>query len=131
MMRIEGAAQAAGGAAGSQLAVGGTDFMTLLVAQLQAQDPLSPMDSSEFMSQLAQLQSVTELQAIRGLLATRSEGSVADAVALIGRTVQWTDAATGELLQGAVDRVSLAAGGCRLVVGDTELLVNDVRWVSN
>src|SRR5690242_19598154 len=34
-------------------------FMTLLVTQLQNQDPLNPMDNAQMTSQLAQLQTVT------------------------------------------------------------------------
>lgn len=37
------------------------DFMTLLLAQLQHQDPLNPMESQEFAAQLAQFTSVEQL----------------------------------------------------------------------
>ena len=37
-------------------------FMTLLVTQLQNQDPLNPMDNAQMTSQLAQLQTVTGLR---------------------------------------------------------------------
>ncbi len=130
-MRVESATQSTGSTTPEQSLSGANDFMTLLVAQLQAQDPMSPMDPSEFMSQLAQLQSVSELQTISGLLSGRSDGAVADAVALIGRTVQWLDPETGELLEGAVDRVSITDGDCLVVVGDAEFSLEDVRSVSN
>ena len=38
------------------------DFLTLLVAQLQHQDPLNPSDSTEFTAQLAQFSSLEQLQ---------------------------------------------------------------------
>ena len=107
------------------------DFMTLLVAQLQAQDPLSPMDPSEFMSQLAQLQSVTELQAIRGLLGEQAGASLTDAASLLGRTVEWRDAATGEVQRGAVERVSISEGSLVLTVGDVPLASEDIVSISN
>ncbi len=34
--------------------LGKDDFLTLLIAQLSAQDPLDPMDSQDFSAQLAQ-----------------------------------------------------------------------------
>jgi flagellar basal-body rod modification protein FlgD len=43
---------------------GGTDFLTLMLAQLQNQDPTSPVDSNEFLSQLA---SLSEVQGINQL----------------------------------------------------------------
>jgi flagellar basal-body rod modification protein FlgD len=44
--------------------LGGTDFLTLMLAQLQNQDPTSPVDSNEFLSQLA---SLSEVQGINQL----------------------------------------------------------------
>ena len=37
-------------------------FLTMLMAQIQHQDPLNPMETTEFTSQLAQLTSVEQLQ---------------------------------------------------------------------
>ncbi|WP_051971777.1 flagellar hook assembly protein FlgD [Massilia sp. 9096] len=63
-------------AAGSSGASSGTDsvkadtdkFMTLLVTQLQNQDPLNPMDNSQMTSQLAQLQTVTGINTLNTTL---------------------------------------------------------------
>ena len=45
-----------------------TQFLKLLVAQLQGQNPLDPKDGSEFVAQLAQFSSLEELTNIRSLL---------------------------------------------------------------
>ena len=42
--------------------LGKNDFMTLLIAQMKNQDPLNPMDGTQFASQLAQFSSLQELQ---------------------------------------------------------------------
>ena len=47
--------------------LGGTDFLTLMLAQLKNQDPTSPVDSNTFLSQLAQL---SEVQGITTLNTT-------------------------------------------------------------
>lgn len=44
----------------SQLSQDYTRFLTLLTAQIQNQDPLAPMDSTQFVSQLAQLSQVEQ-----------------------------------------------------------------------
>ncbi|MFP4248373.1 MAG: flagellar hook capping FlgD N-terminal domain-containing protein [Armatimonadota bacterium] len=127
MMQVAAMTGGPGGAMPSGQLSGADDFMTLLVAQLQAQDPLSPMDPSEFMSQLAQLQSVVELQNIGGLLA---QSSLGDAVGLIGRSIQWEDATTGEVVEALVERVDISDGAPRLIAGGAELALDDVRAIT-
>ncbi|KAA3617620.1 MAG: hypothetical protein D8M58_01320 [Calditrichaeota bacterium] len=46
--------------------LGKEEFLNLLVAQLQNQDPLNPMEGQEFASQLAQFSSVEQLTSIDG-----------------------------------------------------------------
>lgn len=62
------AAAAASKAASSTSSTGGianeSTFLTLLVAQLQNQDPMSPADSTQFVTQLAQFSSLEQLQNI-------------------------------------------------------------------
>jgi flagellar basal-body rod modification protein FlgD len=45
--------------------VGKEAFLSLLVTQLQNQDPLDPQDNSEFLAQLAQFTSLESLQQIK------------------------------------------------------------------
>lgn len=107
------------------------DFMTLLVAQLRAQDPLKPMDPSEFMSQLAQLQTVSELGTISSLLAQSYYDQRLDgAFQLIGRTVSWHDPASAEALSGQVESIDLTDGQMRLVVGEHRIAPGLIRTVS-
>ncbi|MCC6475830.1 hypothetical protein IT157_02135, partial [bacterium] len=72
------------------------DFLQMLMAQLQAQDPLSPLSGEEYAAQLAQFSSVQELQKIEtaltqslesNLLMTQSINSNL-AAALAGKTVR-------------------------------------------
>jgi len=67
-----------------------TDFLNLLVAQLQSQDPLNPMDGAQFSTQLAQFSSLEQLMSINQRLDKLVSGdglSSADPVALLGREV--------------------------------------------
>jgi flagellar basal-body rod modification protein FlgD len=83
--------QTASSAATTQLNTDIDSFLTLLTAQISNQDPLEPMDSSTFVTQLAQLSQVeqaiatnTNLESIGQQLASFSELSD---VQLIGREV--------------------------------------------
>lgn len=48
--------------------LGRTDFLTMLVAQLEHQDPLNPQDASEFSAQLAQFSSLEQLISMKSSL---------------------------------------------------------------
>jgi flagellar basal-body rod modification protein FlgD len=62
----------------SQNELNGNSFITLLTAQLKAQDPLSPMDPTQFMSQLVQfnmLQQMIETKQLLQVALTPASGS--------------------------------------------------------
>lgn len=67
--------------------LGKDEFMKLLVAQLQAQDPLNPMDSSEFISQLAQFSSLEQLQNINDKLDDLTP-KISGAANIVGREIE-------------------------------------------
>jgi flagellar basal-body rod modification protein FlgD len=78
-------------------------FLTLLTAQLKNQDPLSPIDSTQFTQQLVQFsqveQQIAQNQNLETLIAlTRSRTSV-DAVGYLGKTLTFTDG-SGPLVDG-------------------------------
>jgi flagellar basal-body rod modification protein FlgD len=61
--------------ASSPDAVSENEFMQLLVAQIQYQDPTNPTDSTAFVTQLAQFSSLEQLVAIHGDLDSISSQS--------------------------------------------------------
>jgi flagellar basal-body rod modification protein FlgD len=65
------------------------EFMKLLIAQLQNQDPLNPLDSANFSAQLAQFSSLEQLTQINAKLGQQAEEKIGrfDAVGFIGREV--------------------------------------------
>ena len=64
-LMIEGALAAQAEQAAAEDEVGQNQFLTMLVAQLENQDPLNPQDSADFAAQLAQFSSVEQLIAMR------------------------------------------------------------------
>lgn len=82
--RIEGALAAQAEKAEAEDEVGQNDFLTMLVAQLENQDPLNPQDSANFAAQLAQFSSVEQLIAMRTgidrLVSASSEATTQSAV---------------------------------------------------
>ena len=74
--------------------MGKNDFLNLLVAQLQHQDPLNPLDSTEFTAQLAQFTSLEQLNNVNtnleSLQSYQAAIKNAQSVDLIGKTVEAT-----------------------------------------
>ena len=66
-------------------ALGKDDFLKLFVAQLQHQDPSSPMDTDQSMQQMAQFSQVEQLT---NLAAQEAQSA---AVGLLGKTVTYSD----------------------------------------
>ncbi len=74
--------------------MGKDDFMKLLMAQLQHQDPLKPMENQEFVAQLAQFGSLEQLtniqKGIDGLSSGNKDEAKLSALGMIGKHVQAT-----------------------------------------
>jgi flagellar basal-body rod modification protein FlgD len=92
------AGSSAAGALPSNASMGQDDFLKLLVAQMQNQDPTNPMQAQDLAAQLAQFSSLNQLVDINSTLSSQSTASqgIADAVnmntatATLGRTVTAT-----------------------------------------
>jgi len=92
-MDIASIAQAQSGAtaAGTRIAGDFNTFLTLLTAQLRNQDPLDPLDTDKFVSQLVEFSSVEQSiqtnRNLEALIALQSGAATSNALALLGQTV--------------------------------------------
>ena len=89
--------------------LGQNDFLKLMIAQLQAQNPMDPANTNEFMGELAQFTQVEQLTN----LAQANE--LSSAVSLIGRTVVYSTAGGGRGT-GQVTSAQSAASGTTVTV---------------
>jgi flagellar basal-body rod modification protein FlgD len=100
--------------------LGKDDFLKLFVAQLSHQDPMNPMNDSEFMGQMASfstLEQVSNLAAANERIAANLTSSTA--IGLIGRTVSWTDE-SDVVHTGVVEKVTTAGGTPKLTVAGVD-----------
>ncbi len=93
----------------SGISLGGTDFLTLMLAQLQNQDPTSPVDGNEFLTQLAQLSEVQGINQLNTSFTGFTNANQAmQASSLLGQSVL-ADSSTATLstaggtISGAID----------------------------
>jgi len=89
--------------------LGQNDFLKLMVAQLQAQNPLEPGNSNEFVNELAQLTQTEQTTNLAN--ATELSG----AVQLIGHNVSYNNA-SGVSATGKVQSVQSDAAGTTVTV---------------
>jgi flagellar basal-body rod modification protein FlgD len=103
-------------------------FLQLLVAQLKYQNPLSPMDGTQFVAQTAQLTMTEKLTE----LSKFSEAAVVDsnrrsAAELVGKTITY-DSGNG-VVEGTVTSALMNAGNPVLLIGRTEVPLGAVLEV--
>ena len=86
-------------------------FLQLLIAEMKNQDPTNPMDTSQYMSQFAQLSTVEQaMQTNSKLDALLSSSALSQADGLIGRTASFTDS-NGATVTGKIASVSINTDG--------------------
>jgi flagellar basal-body rod modification protein FlgD len=103
-----------------------SDFIQMMVTQLQDQDPLDPTSSQDLMSQMAdigQLESSTQMQTTMTSLTLQTQ--IGSAAALIGKSVTGVDSANNSVT-GNVTAVQVAGGNVALTLdsGDSMSLTN-------
>ena len=105
-------------------------FMSLLVAQLRNQDPSSPMDTNQMISQTTQLAMMEKLTA----LSTTADENFSlqmrtAAAALVGQSVTYTDAA-GVSATGIASAVSYAGTVPQVTIGTTSVALDAISGVT-
>lgn len=101
--------------------MGKDEFIKLMVAQMQHQDPLNPQDGTQMATQLAQFSSVEQLMNINATLEAQAQGNStlaaavnnSTAIGILGKniTVQSDQIAVGSDPTGAVQTEITGAGG--------------------
>jgi flagellar basal-body rod modification protein FlgD len=94
-------------------------FMSLLVAQLQNQDPTQPMSDSDFFAQMAQLGNV------QGMDNLQQTSQLEEATGMLGKTITATDG-TGGIVTGTATQMMMANGAVAISVTDANGNVSQV-----
>lgn len=107
-------------AAGSPQAVDYKSFLKLLVAEMKNQDPTSPMESTEYVAQLASFSQVEQsVQTNQKLDQILQASSLSQAGDLIGRHITSPDGS----VSGTVAEVRLFSDGAMAVLENGEQVI--------
>jgi flagellar basal-body rod modification protein FlgD len=114
-MTISSAAPIGGGTAGQSSNIGIQDFLKILTAQLNNQDPLKPVDNQEFVAQIAQFATLEQSRQLNvkidSLLSVQSS---TQSIGLLNRVVDFNQ--DGSIVSGTVTAVALDSGQPLLTV---------------
>ena len=111
-------------------AINADDFMTLLITQLQYQDPTEPMSNDAILSQVSQMQSLqSSVELTDTLEGLANSQNLSQASTMIGLSITGRNA-EGTLIDGVVDRALLRDGRPVVSVGGEEVSVLDVESIS-
>jgi flagellar basal-body rod modification protein FlgD len=89
--------------------LGQNDFLKLMIAQLQAQNPLEPGNSNEYLNELAQFTQVEQMTNMA------NANELSGAVQMIGRKVSY-NGISGQPTTGTVESVQSSSTGTTVTV---------------
>jgi flagellar basal-body rod modification protein FlgD len=114
------------------------DFLTLMITELQNQDPLNPMDNAQMLEQIGQIRQISATSQLTESLDAMFIGqNLATATNLIGKRVSaLTD--DGKNVEGLVDRVTVEVDQkddskrtLTVRMGDQTVQLKNVREIVN
>lgn len=105
------------------------DFFKLMIAELQNQDPLNPLENSEMLQQISQIREVGATDKLTDTLDAVLLGqNLSNATGFVGKNIKGlTD--EGTKVEGVVNRVTVSGGQVVLHVGDAQLGMNNVSEI--
>ena len=107
--------------------LGKNAFLKLLVAQMQYQDPLEPVDNTQYVSELAQFSALEEMQNVSASLDNQN------AFGLVGKHVIIAVGSSEGNIQseiaGKVDFIQMVNGKAKLSINDNMYDLEDLEYV--
>ncbi len=131
MQNITAQAQAAAQKeTGATKELGQDAFLMLMLEQLKNQDPLSPMDNKEFLSQQAQFTQLNEIQKLNQNMSVNNQ--IMQASSLIGKEVSIVDPDdSSKRITGVVSAANFSGSESTVIVNGKDYPLGYVVKVSN
>ena len=109
-----------------------TDYLNLLVVQLQNQNPLEPMSNSDMTAQLAQISQLEQLERLNRTFSQALLGAkLNEAMAMIGKAVAFFPPGENTARSGWVQGLSLAGGEPTLRIGSYNVSLDQIQYITS
>ena len=106
-----------------------SDFIKMMVAELENQDPMDPMSNTEMLQQISQIRSITSNDRLTSSIESLTLGqALSTASSLIGKTVTGVNTLDEEVT-GKVDKVTIENGEAKLYVGSSIINIGNVSGI--
>ncbi|GIW08391.1 MAG: hypothetical protein KatS3mg060_3196 [Dehalococcoidia bacterium] len=107
-----------------------TDFLKLIAAQLQFQNPLEPTKDTEFIAQMAQFEALQKMEQVASAMTSLlSLSQLSQTSALLGKQVSAT--VDGKTVTGVVSRVTLSGGEPAVYVGAQRITLGEITEITS
>ncbi len=104
-------------------------FLTLMITELQNQDPLDPLKNAEILQQISQIREIGATDQLTDTLESVLLGqNVSSATNLIGKNVRAINDA-GDAISGEVDRVTIIGGVPKLHINGEQISLKNVAEI--
>jgi flagellar basal-body rod modification protein FlgD len=106
-----------------------SQFLKMMLTEMQNQDPLNPMQTSQIMDELGQMQQITASNKLTSTLDGMALGqSLSNATSLIGKNIDGIDD-SGNPAAGVVSKVSISNNMAKIYVGSQVVSLSNVQDV--
>jgi flagellar basal-body rod modification protein FlgD len=105
------------------------DFIKMMVAELENQDPLNPMSNTEMLQQISQIRAITSNDELTTSIKSLAFGqALSTASSLIGKTVTGINTLNEEVT-GKVEKVTIEDGVAKLHIDGAIINVGNVTAI--
>ncbi len=120
----------AASSSGSSTEITSDDFLSLLLTQLQYQDPMNPVDNTEFLSQQAQFTQLSTIQEMSSNISSNNQ--ITQACSLVGKDVTLQDPNDStKTITGTVTSANFGGKNPTVTVNGKEYALGYVTKVNN
>ncbi len=106
-----------------------SQFLQLMITQLQHQDPLNPESNAQLMQQVGEIQQISSTNKLSTTLNSVALGqTLSSATTLIGKHITGLDD-SGNAVDGLVQKISVLNNQPKLYVGDQIVSISNVKEI--